>query len=117
MSVKSGLRAKKDKYSRSRGGPSKFIDIGCSQSNTILLVYQKDGPGNLLRCYIDRIVWPENLANLRSNSKIRTTSDIGNLVCKTCNLLIGTPIVYEKESRLAYRMHHGAFTRTKHVGK
>jgi len=32
------------------------IDIHCSKCNTSLYKYQKDAPGHLVKCYVDRII-------------------------------------------------------------
>jgi hypothetical protein len=62
-----------------------------------MLIYQKDGPGSLLRCYLDRIHFPKEL-----NGK-------ENLNCAGCNRTIGTPMIYKPEQRPAFRMRHGMF--------
>jgi hypothetical protein len=69
--------------------------------------YQKDGPGPLLRCYLDRIHHPEYLENRQYSAFDKKTAD--QLLCNTCNALIGTPIIYEKENRPAYQMRYGSF--------
>ena len=53
--------------------------------------YQKDGPGNLRRMYVDRV----------RNPKIGF--DKKELVCRNGHVL-GIRIVYEKENRTAYRL-------------
>lgn len=84
-------KIKNDSFKQSRGR-SQMLNISCSKCATQTLIYQKDGPGPLLRCYLDRIAWPENLPALSP------------VICKNCNTVIGIPMVYEKENRLAFRM-------------
>jgi len=45
-----------DVYRTNRGGWSRFYAIFCIGCGRLLFYYQKDGPGPLKRCYIDRIV-------------------------------------------------------------
>ena len=46
---------KNDKFKRARGGYSRMLQISCEKCNAKICKYQKDGPGNLRRMYIDRI--------------------------------------------------------------
>jgi len=98
---------KKDRYSKTRGGNSRFLDISCSACDNHIALYQKDGTGRLLRMYIDRILAPTTLTSLQlKNSK----KDLPNLQC-SCGALIGVPMVYELENRLAFRLVHGSFAK------
>ena len=98
---------KKDRYSKNRGGNSCFFDISCSACDNHIALYQKDGAGKLLRMYIDRIFAPATLAKLQfKNSK----KDLPNLQC-LCGTLIGVPMMYKLENRLAFRMVRGSFTK------
>lgn len=63
----------------------------------MILLYQKDGLGILKRLYLDRIIIPLSLADGNKN-----------LICKKCNALLGIPMIYQKEKRLAYRLFSGA---------
>ena len=72
--------------------------MGCEKCKTDLLIYQKDGSGMLKRLYFDRIV---NIGNLGE----------GNLLCTKCKMVLGVPIVYEKENRPAYRLFAGAVSK------
>ena len=54
-------------------------------------MYQKDGPGNLRRMYMDRIIDPQ----------ISITKK--DLTCQKGHLL-GVKIMYEKENRPAFRL-------------
>lgn len=100
---------KKDRYAKSRGGSSRFLNIVCSACNTHIALYQKDGPGALLRMYIDRIFAPPALAALQD--QVSDKNDLPNLRCSKCDALIATPMVYELEHRLALRMTHGSFSK------
>ncbi len=91
------MKLKKDKYSRARGGTSQLLDISCASCKVHLVTYQKDGPGSLLRMYLDRM---------------EPTLPHTNLVC-VCGALIATPMVYKPESRLALRMVKGSFAKKK----
>lgn len=48
--------------------------------------------------YLDRIFAPQELALLQS--KVSSKADMPNLKCPKCGALIGTPMVYEKESSM-----------------
>lgn len=95
---------KRDKYKSKRGGHSRLCDIHCRACNQFTLVYQKDGPGNLLRLYMDRISEPASLTGLEHID----IDKIEMLRCSGCNKLLGTPYIYEKERRKAFRLHTNA---------
>ncbi|MFA5945513.1 MAG: hypothetical protein WC802_01190 [Patescibacteria group bacterium] len=100
---------KKDRYSRARGGNSRFLDVFCSACGEHVALYQKDGPGALLRMYLDRVFAPSALATLQYTCcSIR---DVPNLECPKCHARIGIPMVYAPENRLAFRMVHGSFAK------
>lgn len=101
--------AKKDRYSKARGGNSRFLDIFCSACNSHVALYQKDGLGALIRMYLDRIFEPAALAALQHQSGSK--KDLPNLQCPHCRAIIGTTMVYELESRLAFRMVRGSFVK------
>ncbi|MFH0773054.1 MAG: hypothetical protein V1922_01970 [bacterium] len=94
---------KRDRYSHTRGGYSRFINVYCGTCKNFVLLYQKDGPGSLKRLYMDRIFAPENLVNLQKNDSKKT------LICENCKNIIGFPIVYEKERRRAFHLKQGSF--------
>lgn len=87
-------KLKNDNFRHSRGGNTKIYDLSCSKCGTFVLKYQKDGIGDLLRLYLDRI--------------INTESFTENLSCSKCNQLIGTKMIYKPEYRLAYRLRRGS---------
>lgn len=101
---------KKDKYLRVRGGTAKILDIHCAKCGAWILKYQKDGMGQLLRCYLNRIFTPPELATLQHGSTIREQKDMPNLVCPKCNVIIGTPMRHE-DGRFAYRLMKGTYTK------
>lgn len=84
------MKIKRDKYSRVRPGPSKILEISCSKCKTEQFLYQKDGYGDLIRLYVDRI---------QPFTKEEIAFDYLN--CKNCNFLLAVPFLYEKEKRPA----------------
>jgi hypothetical protein len=82
---------KNDKYKKVRGGYSRLLKISCQKCDEHICLYQKDGPGNLRRMYIDRITDP----------KVSITKK--DLSCPKGHLL-GVKIIYDKEKRLAFRL-------------
>lgn len=82
---------KNDKYKKTRGGYSRLLKISCQKCNKHICDYQKDGPGNLRRMYIDRI----------SKNKVPILGK--NFNCPEGHLL-GIKIIYEKEDRPAFRL-------------
>jgi hypothetical protein len=85
------MKLKTDKYKTARGGRSRLLQITCQKCSSEICLYQKDGPGNLRRMYIDRIYEPKiSLANK-------------GLTCANGHL-IGIKIIYEKEGRPAFRL-------------
>ncbi len=95
---------KRDKYKASRGGYSRLLNVCCRRCESIVLVYQKDGPGNLRRLYLDRIFSPESLCGLQSLDM----KDVPVLKCKKCSEILGTPYIYSKEKRKAFRLYQDA---------
>lgn len=82
---------KNDKYKKVGGGYSRLLSISCQKCNEYICNYQKDGPGNLRRMYIDRII----------DSKVSTSQK--DLSCSNKHI-IGIKIIYNKEKRPAYRL-------------
>lgn len=82
---------KNDKYKKVRGGYSRLLSISCQKCGEHICNYQKDGPGNLRRLYLDRIADP----------KISISKK--DLSCSN-NHLIGVKIIYNKENRPAFRL-------------
>lgn len=97
---------KKDRFYRARGGTAYVLEISCSNCNTKICTYQKDGTGNLHRLYLDRILESNPEFNIPVYHPALTEKQIPNLVC-LCRKLIAVPMVYSKEGRLAFRLIHG----------
>jgi hypothetical protein len=91
------FKPKNDRFVKSRDGNSKFLYLTCNNCHVPVMIYQKDGKGGLLRCYVDRIFWPLDLAEKYANQ----------LVCSSCNNVIGNSMIYEPEKRPAYRLIPG----------
>lgn len=101
------FKFKRDSYMKRRGAPAMKI-ISCAGCGAYLMSYQKDGPGPLLRCYLDRIHHPESLERRQYMAFDKKTAE--NLTCAQCQEVIGTPMIYEKEDRPAYHMRQGFFS-------
>lgn len=85
------MKLANDKYRKARGGYSRLLQITCQKCGVLVCQYQKDGPGNLRRMYLDRI----------SKSKISIVRK--DFSCPKGHLL-GVKIIYKKENRLAFRL-------------
>jgi len=101
---KTSLLFKRDKYKFARGGHSRLLNVCCRKCENIVLVYQKDGPGNLRRLYLDRIFEPAELVGLQ----VLSIKDVPMLKCKKCGEVLGTPYIYPKEKRKAFRLYQDA---------
>jgi|SRR3989344_2276341 len=82
---------KNDKYKKARGRYSRLLNISCEKCGSNICLYQKDGPGNLRRMYLDRISIP------------KVSIARKDLFCQKGHLL-GVKITYEKENRPAFRI-------------
>jgi hypothetical protein len=102
--MKKDFEIKRDKYKSSRGGGSKMLDLHCRKCNEVFAVYQKDGPGNLRRMYMDRVLFPEKLVGLQK----KAIKDVGVIKCEKCGFVVGVPYVYKKENRKAFRVFQDA---------
>lgn len=100
------LSFKNDAYMKKRGTPAMLV-IRCAECNAYVMCYQKDGPGPLLRCYLDRIHHPVNLEKRQYEVFHKKTAS--KLECPACHIVIGSPIIYEKEDRPAYHLRPGFF--------
>lgn len=103
----------KDKYSRERGGHSAMLEICCSSCKIQLFIYQKDGPGELKRCYLDRIAYTNPLFGIAQ--QVIDGWQVGNLACPNCSQRVGFPMIYVKERRPAIRMSRGKFSKSKYA--
>lgn len=82
---------KNDRYKKVRGEYSRLLKISCQKCDELICLYQKDGPGNLRRMYIDRITDPKVSISKK------------DLYCPK-NHLLGVKIIYDKEKRPAFRL-------------
>ncbi len=98
---------KKDKYRSKRGDYSRLLDLFCRVCNNKIAIYQKDGPGSLRRLYFDRIFFPKKLADLET----KYLNLIPKLKCSSCKEDLGTPYIYKKENRKAFKLYQDAVTR------
>lgn len=87
-----------DRYRKARGGYSRLLQITCQKCGFPICQYQKDGPGNLRRMYLDRISEAE---------VVLTRKDFS---CPKGHLL-GMKIIYEKENRPAFRLFVDSVTK------
>ncbi len=94
-------KIKTDNFQKTRG-TSKILKIYCSKCSNLLFIYQKDGPGQLKRSYLDRIAWPEKYPSLCKMKQNYT--DLDPIICEKCNQLIAVPMNYAKENRTAYKI-------------
>lgn len=85
------LNLKDDKYKKARGGYSRLLSIACQKCGVLICRYQKDGPGNLRRMYLDRM------------SEVTVPLSRKDLTCSN-GYLLGVKIIYEKEKRPAFRL-------------
>jgi hypothetical protein len=97
-------KLKNDKFKKNRGGHSRLLEISCEGCGAVLCLYQKDGPGILKRMYLDRIYKSNDYSNLGAEA----LKNLPNFICKKCGRLLGVPIIYKKESRLAFRLFQGS---------
>lgn len=103
---------KKDKYFRERGGTAKIINVSCASCGKVILVYQKDGIGWLKRCYLNRILEPNEYSQIKRNNLIKEPKDFNNLIC-SCGNVLGSPMKH-KDGRLAFHLIRSKFKRSNH---
>lgn len=101
------IHFKRDKYKSARGGYSRLLNIFCRKCGSLIVTYQKDGPGNLRRLYLDRIFSPDELVDLQKQN----LKDVSVLKCNKCNEVLGTFYIYLKENRKAFRLYQDAVTK------
>ncbi len=104
------LKLRRDKFKQARIGDSKLYDIICRKCGYKVLIYQKDGLGNLLRLYFDRIIAPFQLSALHK----KDIKEIDYLKCPQCKNLLAKPYVYVKENRPAFRLFKNQFIKKLH---
>ena len=102
------FKFKNDRYRTARGTSSKLLNLFCRVCNKYILTYQKDDyPGRLRRLYFDRIFFPNKLTNLES----KKLSTISVLKCPKCKEDLGTPYIYKKENRKAFKVYQDALVK------
>ena len=100
-------KLRKDRFTKARGGSSQFVIIQCASCQAAILLYQKDGQGQLIRLYLDRIYAPTKLAELQDTVASKTA--LSSLYCSNNHQkLLAVPMLYKPEKRLAYRLLRGA---------
>ena len=92
-----------DEYTKRRGTPEMLV-ISCANCLSQVMLYQKDGPGPLIRCYWDRIHDPLSLKGL---NRLKTFPN--ELICPNCSKLIGQTALYLKEKRLVFVLENESF--------
>lgn len=103
------IKFKKDRYRKTRGGNSELLKISCAACNDPVCLYQKDGPGDLLRCYMDRILRPQALTTPIADYLSNTSDKKPEFKCTNCGITIGTPMIYKPEKRDAFSLRKGFF--------
>ena len=86
---------------------TRILNLFCSRCDALVVQYRKQGTGSLVRLYLDRILGPQPLAELKSCGK---KSELPPLTCTGCDRKIGIAAVHEG-NRLAYRLIKGTFRR------
>ena len=104
------MKLKRDSYRAERGGKAKLIDVICSACGAKVLLYQKDGPGWLKRCYINGIFEPDQYSKLQKDKSLKGPDDMPKLECSGCRKIIGIPSRH-KDGRLAFTLIPGSFKR------
>ncbi len=102
--MKNKFTFKQDIFQKVRGGHSRLINIFCRKCKQLIAIYQKDGPGNLRRMYLDRIYSPSSLTNLHP----KPLKQISVLRCRKCKEVLGTPTMYHQEHRKVFRLYQDA---------
>ena len=87
---------------------SRHLDIDCGKCGTFIVRYWKEGTGQLIRLYLDKVLQPKSLAALKSSGR---KSNLPVLTYKECGNPIGHPMEHEG-NRLAYRIIKGSFKKS-----
>ena len=88
-------KIEKDLAYRKRGGTAQWLLLLCGTCKKEITLYQKDGPGQLLRLYLDRITGSQGERPFKNINY----EQIKNLSCLACNSVIATPMIYGKDDR------------------
>ena len=87
---------------------SRHLDIDCGNCGTFIVRYRKEGSGQLIRLYLDKVLQPKSLVALKSNER---KSNLPVLTYPKCSNPIGHPMEH-KGNHLAYRMIKGSFKKS-----
>lgn len=101
------IQIRRDQHFKKRGGFAKVYRIICGDCGQPVLIYQKDGVGHLFRCYLNRIHWPDVVANL-SQDRCLGVETLPPLICLNCENVIGIPMRHH-DGRLAFKLRQGNF--------
>jgi len=104
------MQLKNDVYRKARGGKAFFMRLFCAKCTAEVFLYQKDGDGQLKRCYLNRIFEPPELERLQHDIRLRDPEHIPALTCRTCKTVLGMPIRHH-DGRIAFRLRQGFFTK------
>ena len=104
------VQLKNDIYRKARGGKAFFVLLFCAKCMTEVLLYQKDGDGQLKRCYLNRIFEPPELERLQHDIRLKNLEDFPALTCPTCKTVLGMPIRHH-DGRIAFRLRQGFFAK------
>ena len=86
--------------------PSRVFSIFCSQCDTFILRYRKEGSGSLIRVYLNQISEPKHF---KKHKQVTAKSKIPPLGCTQCGQRVGVSMIHESENRPAYRLIKGSF--------
>ncbi len=99
------FKFKNDRYRKARGDRTKLVNLFCRVCKEMVMVYQKDDyPGRLRRLYFDRIFFQKNLTGLEE----KPINSVPTLRCPKCQEDLGTPYIYKKENRKAFKCYQDA---------
>src|SRR3989344_7745209 len=99
------FKFKNDKYRKARGNRTRLVNLFCRVCKEKIMVYQKDDdPGRLRRLYFDRIFFPARLTGLEK----KPLAKVPTLRCPKCKEDLGTPYIYKKENRKAFKCYQDA---------
>lgn len=94
LSSKSAFPFVYDSYTSVRGEP-KMFELTCRRCHQWIMDYQKDGPGSLIRCYVDRIYHPAALRRLTFTRE--TIHNVPAIKCDRCKAILAYPIIYQRK--------------------
>lgn len=106
------FKLKNDRYRSARGGEAHLLDISCTRCTNQVLKYQKDGKGDLLRLYLNRIFHPPDFERLQYFFTRANYRQMPALKCPSCSGLIGTPTLYS-DGRPAFKLIRGTYHKRK----